>query len=65
MTALTTILLLAAFIFVESTSADEIQKSPSSLEPVLINENVVLSTTTNISSEMVLQLIRNTWTEPK
>src|SRR5207247_9635993 len=54
MKTFTRILLLAAFIFVKSTSpaADVVQKAPSSLELVLIDDHVVFSTATNISMEM-------------
>ena len=54
MKTFTTILLLAAFIFFKSTSpaADVVQKAPSSLELVLIDDHVVFSTATNISMEM-------------
>ena len=56
MKTLSAILLLATVIFVQSTSpaADVVQKAPSSLELVLIDDQVVLSTTTNISSEMIV-----------
>ena len=57
MKTFTRILLLAAFIFVKSTSpaADVVQKAPSSLELVLIDEHVVFSTATKISMEMIFR----------
>ena len=57
MKTFTTILLLAAFIFFKSTSpaADVVQKAPSSLELVLIDEHVVFSTATKISMEMIFR----------
>jgi hypothetical protein len=57
MKTLSAILFLAAFIFVKSTSpaADVVQKSPSSLELVLIDDHVVFSTATNISMEMIFR----------
>ncbi len=57
MKTFTTILLLAAFIFVKSTSpaADVVQKAPGSLELVLIDDHVVFSTVTNISMEMIFR----------
>ena len=57
MKTFTTILLLAAVIFVKSTSpaADVVQKAPSSLELVLIDDHVVFSTATNISMEMIFR----------
>jgi hypothetical protein len=53
----TTILLLAAVLFVKSTllAADVIQKSPSSLELVLMDDHVVFNTATNISMEMIFR----------
>ena len=57
MKTFTTILLLAAFSLVKSTSpaADVVQKAPSSLELVLIDDHVVFSTATNISMEMIFR----------
>jgi len=57
MKTFTTILLLASFIFFKSTSpaADVVQKAPSSLELVLIDEHVVFSTATKISMEMIFR----------
>ncbi len=57
MKTFTAILLLAAFSLVKSTSpaADVVQKSPSSLELVLIDDHVVFSTVTNISMEMIFR----------
>src|SRR5881394_1153208 len=57
MKTFTTILLLAAFIFLKSTSpaADVVQKAPSSLELVLIDDHVVFSTTTNTSMELIFR----------
>ena len=57
MKTFTTILLLAAFSLVKSTSpaADVVQKSSSSLELVLIDDHVVFSTATNISMEMIFR----------
>src|SRR6266487_7050664 len=57
MKTFTTILLLAAFSLVKSTSpaADVVQKAPSSLELVLIDDHVVFSTATNISMELIFR----------
>ena len=57
MKTFTTILLLAAFSLVKSTSpaADVVQKAPSSLELVLIDDHVVFTTATNISMEMEME----------
>lgn len=57
MKTFTTILLLAAFSVVKSTSpaADVVQKAPGSLELVLIDDHVVFSTATNISMEMIFR----------
>ena len=57
MKAFTTILLLAAFSLVKSTSpaADVVQKAPSPLELVLIDDHVVFSTATTVSMEMIFR----------
>ncbi len=57
MKTFTTILLLAAFSLVKSMSpaADVVQKSPGSLELVLIDDHVVFSTATNLSMEMIFR----------
>src|SRR6266699_1873157 len=57
MKTFTTILLLAAFSLVKSTSpaADVVQKAPSSLELVLIDDHVLLSTATNLSMELIFR----------
>ncbi len=57
MKTFTAILLLAAFSLVKSTSpaADVVQKAPSSLELVLIDDHVLLSTATNLSMELIFR----------